>query len=117
MHVDPWAPSLAAWSRRDGAGRPAATLLQPSHLRELPTAGLSCRPWLHHAGRTSNAAFQRRRRILDRCSSRKRGASMSDRALVAAAGLVLMLLSVPAGWTQTHHTKLLVGRWHRHLWA
>ena len=36
---------------------------------------------------------------------------MSDRALVAAAGLVWMLFGVTAGWTQTDLTKLLLGRW------
>ncbi len=36
---------------------------------------------------------------------------MADRALVVAAGLALMLVSVTAGWTQTDPAKLLVGRW------
>jgi hypothetical protein len=36
---------------------------------------------------------------------------MSERALVVAAGLALMLVSVTAGWTQTDPAKLLVGRW------
>jgi hypothetical protein len=36
---------------------------------------------------------------------------MSDRAVIVAAGLALMLVSVTAGWTQTDPAKLLVGRW------
>jgi hypothetical protein len=36
---------------------------------------------------------------------------MSERALVVAAGLALMLVSVTAGWTQTDPAKLLMGRW------
>jgi hypothetical protein len=36
---------------------------------------------------------------------------MSDRALVFAVGLALMLFSVTAGWTQTDPTKPLMGRW------
>src|SRR5260370_16772777 len=62
-----------------------------------------------------SAGFQCRRRIMGRCSSRKGGARMSDRALVVAAGLVLMLFSVTAGWTQTDPPKLLVGPGNGHL--
>src|SRR5260370_14926923 len=62
-----------------------------------------------------SAGFQCRRRIMGRCSSRKGGARMSDRALVVAAGLALMLVSVTAGWTQTDPTKLLLGRWNGEL--
>ena len=39
----------------------------------------------------------------------------ADRALVVAAGLVLMLFSVTAGWSQTDPTKLLLGRWNGEL--
>ena len=39
MHVGPLVdPHSAASSRRDGAGRPAATLLQPNHVWEPPAA-------------------------------------------------------------------------------
>ena len=50
---------LAMSTRRDRARRPAgSTLLQPSHVRELPTAParLFCRPWSRPAGPTSRAA-------------------------------------------------------------
>jgi hypothetical protein len=45
------------------------------------------------------------------CVIQKGGSRMSDRALVVAAGLALMLVSVTAGWSQTDPVKLLVGRW------
>jgi hypothetical protein len=36
---------------------------------------------------------------------------MSNRALVLVGGLVLILFSVTAGWTQTDPARMLVGRW------